>query len=490
MTSGGDLGIGDDSLENRVRSAVFWRSGSQILSQMVMWAATLIVIRLLDPTDYGLFAMTQVVMALFNVLNGYSFAAALIQAPDLDRQRIRQVFGMLILLNGALALAQLAVAPAAAAYYRQPQVADLLRAQALLYLLTPFIALPSALLSRALDFRRQARVNFAAAFVGATTSLACAIGGAGVWTLIAAPIALFGTRAVGLTIAAGPLVPPSFRFAGAGRTFGYGGALLLSQLFWIVQTQADVLIAGRVLDPHTLGLYAEALFLSLIFTGKFVPPLNEVAFPAYAHIQHDRAATARGFAKAARFVMLIACPLHLGLAATAPSLIETLFGTKWLDMAPLVTIIALAMPFMTLQVLFAPATNGLGRPAIAMRCAAAGAIVMPACFVIGIRWGAWGLAGAWLAGAPALLALTAQLSLPAIGLRARTLLAAVAPAAGGSIGMAAVVLIAGAALPPTLSAPARLALLVIGGAAAYGALLFIFARSVLEEAVRTLRRRR
>ena len=48
MIEGRDSGIGGDSLENRVRSAVFWRSGSQILSQMVMWAATLIVIRLLN----------------------------------------------------------------------------------------------------------------------------------------------------------------------------------------------------------------------------------------------------------------------------------------------------------------------------------------------------------------------------------------------------------------------------------------------------------
>ena len=34
---------------DRVRSAVIWRSGSQILAQVITWAATLAVIRLLDP---------------------------------------------------------------------------------------------------------------------------------------------------------------------------------------------------------------------------------------------------------------------------------------------------------------------------------------------------------------------------------------------------------------------------------------------------------
>ena len=51
--------VADPPLGQRVRDAVFWRSGSQIVAQAVMWAATIIVVRLLDPHDYGLFAMTQ-----------------------------------------------------------------------------------------------------------------------------------------------------------------------------------------------------------------------------------------------------------------------------------------------------------------------------------------------------------------------------------------------------------------------------------------------
>ena len=57
---------GPESLRNQVRSAVIWRSGTQILGQIIAWGATFLVIRLLDPSDYGLFAMTQVVLVLLN----------------------------------------------------------------------------------------------------------------------------------------------------------------------------------------------------------------------------------------------------------------------------------------------------------------------------------------------------------------------------------------------------------------------------------------
>ena len=67
-------------------------------------------------------------------------------------------------------------------------------------------------------------------------------------------------------------------------------------------------IASRSLCPHTLGLYAEALFLTSLITYKFVPPLNEVAFPAYARMQHDRPLLAASFLKAVRLIMLVDLP--------------------------------------------------------------------------------------------------------------------------------------------------------------------------------------
>ena len=81
----------------------------------------------------------------------------------------------------------------------------------------------------------------------------------------------------------------TFRFAGAGSMFQFGLALLISTFCWTVMNQADTVIAARKLSPAELGIYAEALFLTTLIASKFVPPLNEVAFPAYARLQEDRA---------------------------------------------------------------------------------------------------------------------------------------------------------------------------------------------------------
>jgi O-antigen/teichoic acid export membrane protein len=430
-----------------------------------------------------------VVLAFLSFLNGYGFASALIQDREIDKRKIRQAFGMLLLINGALAALQLALAPLAAAWYRQPVVADLLQVQALIFLATPFIAIPEVLLIREMDFRRPALVNLVATVVSASVALGCALAGFGVWTLVYAPIAFFWARAVGLTVAARFLVLPSFRFAGAGRMVSYGLAILGSQLFWTILTQADVFIASRSLDPHQLGLYAEALFLTTIIAWKFVPPLNEVAFPAYSRLQDDLPTLSASFVKAVRLIMLVTCPLYFGLAVVAGDAVHVVLGAKWAAMTPLVSVLALAMPAMTLHILFAPALSAVGQPKISMQASLLGAVVMALAFILAIRWGAEGLAWAWLLAFPVVPLFTFLRSRRVLAITAAELGAAIAPGLGAGVAMALPVY----ALSTELAgwdSWSRLALLVVAGGLSYAAVLYVFSRATLLELVALVVRRR
>lgn len=472
----------------RVRSAVIWRWGSQVMAQLITWTTTILVVRLLDPHDYGLFAMSQAVLVALNFLNGYSFATSLIHTSEIDERRVAQVFGLLIISNVVLALAQVIMAPLAADYYGQPAVGDMLRVQALIFLTTPFIALPSALLARRLEFRSQALVNLGCALVGAATALGLAWTGKGVWALVIAPIAMFAVRAMGLSIAARLLVWPVFEFRGARDIIGFGSALTLCQLFWIVQSQSDIFIAGRNFSPHHLGLYSEALFFTLIFTGRFLPPLNEVALPAYAELRKMGQPIAPAFVKSVRLVMLLAAPLYIGLGLTAAPLVATLFGPKWAGMVPIVAGLALAMPAMALQIVCAPATNALGLARIYVMTSAAGALLMPTAFLIGARGGAIGLVHAWWIAAPMLLAITLTLTLPAIGARLRDLAMALIPVAAATAAMAAAVT-ALDLMVSDLGASFRLALLVATGGAAYIGTLWAGWPELIRETWTVLRRK-
>lgn len=469
-----------DSLRDRVRSAVIWRSGSQIIAQIITWSSTFLVIRLLNPEDYGLAAMAALVVSLLSLLEGYGFASSLIQRESFEKKQVRQVFGLLILINFALATAQFFVAPIAAAYFRQPLLVDILRVQALLFFTTPFLALPFALLSRQLEYRKMAIANLLGSLAGAATALTLALAGFGVWTLVYAPIVMFTVRAAGMTIAARSFYWPSFSFRGAGAMIGFGGALTVTQFFWFLQSQSDVFIAGRLYDAHDIGLYTTALFLTQMLVSKFVPPLNDVAFSAYSQMHREQKPIGPAFANSARLVLTAVLPFYFGLAITAGPLVGSILGPQWQATIPLVSLLAFAMPFMTLQILFAPATNALGRPGIALRVNIAGALIMATGFYIGARYGVIGLARTWLVGMPLLTAVTMLMSMPAVGISFGQLARAIAPGLSASLAMAIIVVAIDSLLPP-LSPFARLAILAGTGVASYAALLMLFARDLVSD---------
>ena len=340
-----------------------------------------------------------------------------------------------------------------------------------------------------LDFRKQAIANFTAALASAVTALTCAYSGYGVWTLVITPLVMFYVRGIGLMIASGLWIRPSFNFRGARSTMAFGGALLVSQILWVIQSQADIAIAGSLFDPYHLGLYSEALFLTQIFTAKFIPPLNEVAFPSYVELKNGGTNVASAFVSTVRLTMFVAAPLYLGMAVTAAPFIETVFGPKWLEMIPFVQLLALAMPFFALQIIFSPATNAMGKPSLCVMSSAAGAIIMPSAFLVGIQYGEIGLGYAWLIGAPLLLLVTMLVSLPTIGARSVDIFKAVLPSAFAAMAMAAVVWLL-SRMTGALPAPARLAILVAAGAAVYLGISWRFQRHTINDLIGVWRKKK
>lgn len=477
----------DSTLRGRVRTAVIWRSGSQIAAQILVWCSTFVVIRLLEPSDYGLLAMTQVVTAFLMMLNGWSFAGALVRDGEITPYRVRQVLGLLLVVNGALALIQIVAAPLVAAYYRQPTLAAMLHVQALLYLTIPFIAVPMALRSREIDFRSQAKVYFLASVLSAATQLTAAFAGLGVWTLVVGPVVLYISRAVGLAIATRWLVWPTLNLRGTGSVWHYGGVVILGDLLWFAYSQSDIALGGRVLPAHEIGLYSTALFLVQLLNAKFLPALNEVGFTAFARIQDDARAVAWNFVKAVRLVMLVGLPFYFGLAAVAEPFTDVLLGEKWTEAAPIIRLLALAMPMVTLQVLFAPATNALGRPGRAMTASVIGCLVMPAAYVVGLRHGVMGLALAWLFAFPLVAVATAAISIPVLGLGWADLGRAIRPGLVAALLMAGIVIGADIAVPISSPLP-RLAMLVALGVASYAGLLRLLFPDTVRELLALARR--
>jgi O-antigen/teichoic acid export membrane protein len=199
-------------LKNQVASSLRWNAIVKLCGQLINWAITLFVIRLLLPADYGLMAMSNVIIGFIVMIAEMGFGASLVQSATLDSMRIRQVWGAAILINTAACAFIAAAAPWIADFYSEPRLVLVVQVAALQFLLIAASLVPAALLRRELRFKRLSFVELGSGVFGNGITLALAYSGYGIWSLVfgALSIALF--RAITLQIVAPVGLWPSFSF--------------------------------------------------------------------------------------------------------------------------------------------------------------------------------------------------------------------------------------------------------------------------------------
>jgi O-antigen/teichoic acid export membrane protein len=186
--------------------------------------------------------------------------------------------------------------------------------------------------------------------------------------------------------------------------------------------------------------------------------------------------------------MLVGLPAYAGIAVVAPVLVPVLLGDKWIEIVPLLPILAAAMAMLTLQILFAPATNARGVPWAALRITMIGSVIMPSAYFIGSHWGVMGFAWGWVGGMAVLTAATVILSGGIIGLTISGLSRAVTPPLAAALVMGAGVALMLQSLPPVPDL-AALVLAVMLGVALYLGALRLIAPERLTEALHFIRNR-
>jgi teichuronic acid exporter len=472
-------------LKSQVVESLQWSAATKFLGQLANWCITIIVIRLLVPGDYGLMAMANAILGFLAMVAEMGFGASLVQTMAYDRERVRQLFGAALLVNAAFGAVLFASAPLVAGFYQEPRLTAVIRVASLQFIINALAIVPDALLRRELRFKRLSVVEIASGVSGNLVTLLLAFKGYGVWSLVMGALAGGLARAILLQFSVQDRLAPAFRFRGARPLASFGAGVTLTRVLSYFASQADIFIAGKLLGREIVGIYAVAVNLATLPMQRGQAVINDVAFSAFAKIQHDRNALAANLALAIRLTSLFAFPALWGVASVAPEVVRIALGEQWLDAIVPMQIVSLTIPFRMVSAIVVTTRMSVGRIDISIATALAGALLIPLTFFLASRYGLLGLAVAWVAVGPVHFFLSTYgsgtslgLSQPSIG---RNMLRA---------GSAALVMVLVLALLRVILAGysdgLRLFLMIAGGAAIYGGMTTLLNRKSASEALRLL----
>jgi len=327
-------------LRRDVVTGVGWAFLSSFSVRAMQVLTTLILAKLLQPHDFGIFALSSLIINAAAVFRDVGFAQVVIYR----QADIKKTAGTALTLSlvSSLVLAALLgmSAPFLSRAFSSPEVTLPVRVMCLGLLISGMASVPAAILDKYLKFRKRAIPEILSAVAYAVASLILAGIGFGAWSLIVGWLAM----SVVNTTAIWWICPthPSFSFDRneARVIVGYGKHLMVASLATFAFFQIDNASIGKWLGMTALGFYSMAFTICNLPATNLAHIVQRVMFPAYSQLQENTSEMSAVYLKTVRYIAMAAFPAAAAIFVLAGSVIRVLYGSKWIPAVPLFGILA------------------------------------------------------------------------------------------------------------------------------------------------------
>jgi len=367
--------------------AFLWSGLEQVGRQAVRFVLSVLLARLLAPDDYGLMGVLLVFMLIAQVFVDSGLSSGLIQRKEISTDDETSVFYVNVVAGILFAGVLCAIAPLVAAFYRQPTLGPLLCVSSIGVTIGSFGIVQNALLTRAVDFRTQAKVTLGSTVLAGLVGLGMAWRGCGVWSLAGQGIAQSLANVL-LVWKWSPWRPKGhFRWASVRLLWPFSSRLLASGLLNTTFENLYSLVIGKAYSPADLGFYTRASSLAMLPASSVTSMTGRVMFPVFSLVQDEKESLKREFRRVVIAMAALYFPIMAGLASIAEPLVKCLLTGKWLPCVPYFQVICFSGMLYPLHALHLNVLMAQGRSELFLRLEIIKKVLVVVALVITVRMG-------------------------------------------------------------------------------------------------------
>lgn len=306
--------------------------------RLVGIVSTLVLVRLLSPSDFGLFGLVTGASAVLDTLSQLSLQLALLrmQKPSRAHFDTAWTLGLLRALFFALMLA-------ASAHLLSNFVNDQ-RLPPIVYALSVIIFLQSFENIEMVEYQREFRYDrlflyqLTGKMAGFVIGLAAAFLLRNYWALV------LGTAAQRLIVL--PLsyamrpYRPRLDLSQWKVFFHFSKWLMVTNTLWVVDGSMIMFVLGRIVGPSGIGLYQIANQIGSLPASEIAAPIRDPAAAGYARVSKSPDLIRQSFLENLGLLVAVVTPLSVGIAVMAQPATLIFLGAKWAAATPLVAFCA------------------------------------------------------------------------------------------------------------------------------------------------------
>ena len=318
-----------ESLKQKTTKGLFWSSVERFSNQGMSFLFSVILARMLDPSDFGIIAMITIFFAVAQSFVDSGFSNALVRKTDRREEDFSTCFYFNIGVGIIAYIVLFLIAPLVASFYNQPILSPIIRITGLGVVLNSLCVVQQALFTIKIDFKSQAKVTLSATIISGIVGVVLAYQGYGVWALVWQGVVLSLVRMGLLWLMSKWRPKAGFSKDSFHYLFGYGSKLLASGLLDTIYNNIYPIVIGKFYSPAQLGNYSRALSFAQLPSSNITSILQRVTFPVLSTIQDDIPRLQANYRRLLKLSAFIIFPLMMGLAAVAFPMIRLILTPKW-----------------------------------------------------------------------------------------------------------------------------------------------------------------
>lgn len=347
---------------NGVLSNLSWKFMERISAQLVTTVVSIILARILTPSDYGIISIVSIFITIANVFVSDGVGSSLVQKKNADSLD----YTTLLLFNIGLSVFLYSLiyvsAPFLAEFYGEGYdiVTPVLRVLALRIILTGVSSIQNAYISKHLMFKKYFWSTLIGTIVSAIVGITMAYRGYGVWALVFQYLVNSIIGMIVLVFVIGKYPKIRFSYKRLKGLLGFGVKVLGTNLIGSLFNQLRGLIIGKVYTSSDLAYFDKGQqFPSLIVTN-INTSITAVMFPRMALLQDNRENVKLIMKKSLRFSSFVLSPVLWGFAAVAPQFVSIILTDKWLPCVPILQLLCIYYLFWPIHSLNMQVMKALG----------------------------------------------------------------------------------------------------------------------------------
>lgn len=297
----------------------------------VQLISSLIIARLLSPTEIGLFSVAMLIIGFAHMLRDFGVSNYLVQERELSPEKIRAAFTVTLIIAWTAAVLLHLLSPLLAYFFDQPSLIGLINVLSINFWLIPFSSVAFGLLRRQLNFNALYWINTLTALVSSVLAVILAYSGFSFMSLAWAAVA----GSVVTVLLTNLFQPDSAIFwpsrHGVKAVLGFGSKSSVASLAIEAGQSAPELVIGKIINFEAVGFFSRAMGLATLFNKLIMSAVQSVAIPYFANHNRSDANMAAMLEKTLNYLLCIAWPFYVFIAVFADEIILLLYGDQWGD---------------------------------------------------------------------------------------------------------------------------------------------------------------